>query len=539
MNIRKTTTAAAIGLAICTLASSVQAVGINGAYNYTLVLRDQFGYAIGYEGGKVSDYYTFEVYNAAGQKINTQSSTSADITISSSVGCNYRLSVCTDSDTANPRNGYAVQGEQLTLVVKSGSKEVFRSSKILPPIQWQGANSAPIGVFYADPTDTDGLYNQWADDLINPYCDAYYGDTIGGMNDDYDNDGLTNLREYQFGTDPTGDIFVDSAGMVDTPNVSITEEPDGVIKVSFNYGFNHLYSVRAIEGTQTYGVDGQDLALYDSLANLNAGTSSGKYFYDGDWNSGTKTFYVNKPNISGTYMIGLAVDGRLLEYITVGPTATTYDITWLDDTGAEIDTTQVTEGDTPVHADATKASAAPYTYTFTGWTPAIEAAASNTTYTATFKKVVDMDTAVEDYTAQDGDEIVGTSATYKVTIPSGATVTLNGVTVAGAAGGASVPDPEFAEGGESVTTKFAKKAGEGNVWTITAFAEMSNESRGTDVTASQVKVYRADTLEELKIAEAMADGVTITEKASAVKVTLEAEAPTDAEQQFFRVDFGE
>ena len=131
------------------------------------------------------------------------------------------------------------------------------------------------------------------------------------------------------------------------------------------------------------------------------------------------------------------------------------------------------------------------------------------------------------------------STTYAVTIPGGASVTINGVSVQGAGGGASVPDPEFAKGGESVTTKFAKKAGEGNVWTITAFAEMSNESRGTDVTASQVKVYRADTLEELKIAEAMADGVTITEKASAVKVTLEAEAPTDAEQQFFRVDFGE
>ena len=537
MNIRKTTTAAAIGLAICTLASSVQAVGINGAYNYTLVLRDQWGQAIGYEGGKVSDYYTFEVYNAAGQRINLNM-TPADRNISN--GCNCLLSVSTYSDVNNPASGYAVPGEQLTLVVKdkSSNSEVFRSSKILPPIQWSGANSAPIGVFYADPTDTDGFYDYWAEDIMNAYLDAYYGETIGGMGDDYDNDGLSNLREYQFGTDPTGDIFVEQ-GMVDTPNVSITEEQGGVIKVSFTYGFNHVYSVRAIEGTQTYGVDGQDLALYDSLADLNAGTSSGKYFYDGEWGSGPKTFYVNKPNIDGTYMIGLAVDGRLLEYITVGPTATTYDITWLDDTGAQIDTTEVTEGDTPTHEAPVKAAAAPYTYTFTGWTPAIEAAASNTTYTATFKKVVNMDTAVEDYTAQDGDEIVGTSATYTVTVPGGATVTINGVTVAGAAGGASVPDPEFAEGGESVTTKFSKKAGEGNVWTITAFAEMSNESRGTDVTASQVKVYRADTLEELKIAEAMADGVTITEKASAVKVTLEAEAPTDAEQQFFRVDFGE
>ena len=224
MNIGKTTTAAAIGLAICMLASLAQAVGMQGAYNYTLVLRDQWGYAIGYNDGnsvgKVSEYYTFEVYNSAGQRINLNMSP-ADRTISA--GCNCLLSVSTYSDVNNPISGYAVPGEQLTLVVKNkgSNSEVFRSSKILPPIQWSGANSAPIGVFYADPTDTDGFYGKWVGEIINPYCDAYYGETIGGLDDDYDNDGLSNLREYQFGTDPTGGIFVDEGGWVDTPNVRL------------------------------------------------------------------------------------------------------------------------------------------------------------------------------------------------------------------------------------------------------------------------------------------------------------------------------
>ena len=540
MNIRKTVTTVAARLAICMLAPSVHAAGLPGAYNYMLVLRDLFGYAIGYDDGsgeknKVSDYYTFEVYNAKGQKINTQASTSADITLGSSVGSNYRLSVCTSAD---PVSGYAMPGEQLTLVVKSGSKEVFRSSKILPPIKWQGANSAPIGVFYADSTDADGLYDQWANEMVNPYCEETYGDTIGGKESDYDGDGLSNLREYQFGTDPTGGVFVDLVGFVDSPGVSITEEAGDVVKVSFNYGFNHVYSVRAIEGTKTYGVDGQDLPLYESLDALNAGNSPGKYFYDGDsWTSGTKTYYVKKPEINGPYVLGLAVDGQLLEYLTLGPQA--FEITWKNDDGTTIDTTNVYEGQTPSHDDPTKAATAHHTYTFTGWTPALEAAVSNTTYTATFKRVVDMDTATGDYTAEDGDEIVGSSETYKVTVPGGATVTINGVSVAGAGGGASVPDPVFDESGESVTTKFSKKAGDGNVWTITAFAEMSNESRGTDVAVSQVKVYRANSLDDLKTAEAMTEGVTLTEKTSAVKVTLEAAAPTDAEQQFFRVEFGE
>ena len=511
------------------------AAGLQGAYNYMLVVRDQFGYAIGYaDGGKVSDYYTFEVYNANGQKINTQASTSADITLSSSVGCNYQLSVCTFSDVNNPVGGYAVPGEQLTLVVKSGSKEVFRSSKVLPPIKWTGANSAPIGVYCTDPADADGFYDQWADVLVNPYCNAYNGDTIGGKEDDYDGDGLSNLREYQFGTDPTGGIFVDEGGFVDSPGVSVTEEAGDVVKVSFTYGFNHVYSVRTIEGTQTYGVDGQDLPLYESLSALNAGNSSGKYFYDGDWNTGTKTYYVKKPTFNGPYVLGLAVDGQLLEYLTLGSQA--YEITWKNDDGTAIDTTNVYEGDTPSHADPSKADDGVYSFQFTGWSPALEAAISNTTYTATYRKVVDLSKLSGNYTAADGDVLIN-STTYAVTVPGGASVTVNGVAVQGA-GGASVPDPAFAEGGEAVTTKFAKKAGDGNVWTITAFAEMSNESRGTDVAASQVTVYRASSPEALKTAEAMTEGVTLTEKASAVKVTLEAEAPAGSGPQFFKVKFG-
>ena len=512
------------------------AVGIQGAYNYTLVLRDQYGYAIGYEGGKVSDYYTFEVYNAAGEQIYTQSS-SANRTISSSVGCNYLLSVCTFSDVNSPQSHYAVPGEQLTLVVKSGSKEVFRSSKILPPIKWQGANSAPIGVFYADPTDADGLYDKWADELINPYCDAYNGDTIGGKADDYDNDGLTNLREYQFGTDPTGGIFVDEGGFVNKPDVSITEEANDVIKVSFNYGFNHLYSVRAIEGTQTYGVDGKDLPLYESLDDLNAGNSTGKYFYDGDsWTSGTKTYYVKKPtDINGPYILGLAVDGRLLEYLTLGPQA--FEITWKDDDGTTIDTTNVYGGDTPVHAAPTKSAEAPYVYTFTGWTPAIVAASADATYTATFAKVADLSLVTGDWTAVDGD-VITNSTSHAVTVPAGARVTVNGVTICGAGGGgAEVPAPEFSDGGKSATTAFAK--GENGAWTLTTFAEMANDAIGADVTEDQIKVYAADTLEGLKTAEPLASGVTVTEKKSAVKTTIEVVPPAEAAQQFFKVEFGE
>ena len=113
----------------------------------------------------------------------------------------------------------------------------------------------------------------------------------------------------------------------------------------------------------------------------------------------------------------------------------------------------------------------------------------------------------------------------------------SGVSATGLSGGAAVDAPEFADDGESVTTKFEK--GEGDTWKITAFAEMSNESRGTDVTDSQIKVYSADTLEELKNATIPVAGATVKETKSAVKTVVEVPAPSGKDSQFFRVDFGE
>ena len=104
---------------------------------------------------------------------------------------------------------------------------------------------------------------------------------------------------------------------MDVPGFGI-EETDGVYKVNFNYVWGHVYSIRAIEGTAAVGVDGQDLALYESLENLNAGEAWGTYFFDGGYNTGTNVFFVKKPSTDKTHIIGLAVDGRLQEYIQVG-----------------------------------------------------------------------------------------------------------------------------------------------------------------------------------------------------------------------------
>ncbi len=80
------------------------------------------------------------------------------------------------------------------------------------------------------------------------------------------------------------------------------------------------------------------------------------------------------------------------------PSKTVYTITWKDDQGNTIETTKVAEDELPTHTAPEKANTAEYTYTFTGWTPAVVPATANATYTATFSGVKNKYTITfEDY----------------------------------------------------------------------------------------------------------------------------------------------
>ena len=123
------------------------------------------------------------------------------------------------------------------------------------------------------------------------------------------------------------------------------------------------------------------------------------------------------------------------------------------------------------------------------------------------------------------------------------TVTVGGVTggIKGYdytyAGGTPNPVPEFDVDGKAATTEFVQ-SGEGK-WTITAFAELSNDALGKDMAPSDIKVYAASTVEGLGSAEPMASGVEVKERKSAVKTTIEVTTPPEAGSQFFRVKFGQ
>jgi hypothetical protein len=82
------------------------------------------------------------------------------------------------------------------------------------------------------------------------------------------------------------------------------------------------------------------------------------------------------------------VTGEATYNATFTATLSSYTITWLNADGSLIETTSVSAGDTPAHADIYKESTAQYTYTFKGWTPAIVPANSDATYTAEWDSVV-------------------------------------------------------------------------------------------------------------------------------------------------------
>ena len=109
---------------------------------------------------------------------------------------------------------------------------------------------------------------------------------------------------------------------------------------------------------------------------------------------------------------------------------------------------------------------------------------------------------------------------------------------AGGGSGTVLPAPTFAADGDAATTKFVQ--GENGKWTLTAFAEMSNDALGKDVADGQIKVYAAPTVEDLDdpSSQLSNNGVRVKEKKSAVKTVIEVTPPGNPPSQFFRVKFG-
>lgn len=114
-----------------------------------------------------------------------------------------------------------------------------------------------------------------------------------------------------------------------------------------------------------------------STAEFGIGNFS-SHFYRGASDAQTLdyTYTANAPKMNA--------DAYSVKRIEIWTKVKTGEITWKLDEETVIDTTQVAYGTVPTHADATKDPTDQYTYTFTGWDPALAAVTGAATYTATF-----------------------------------------------------------------------------------------------------------------------------------------------------------
>ena len=97
--------------------------------------------------------------------------------------------------------------------------------------------------------------------------------------------------------------------------------------------------------------------------------------------------HVLKWTYTKNYSYGSSSDYGWVRDLVVTP-VNFYSVTWINGDGSEIKTDRVEEGEYPYYSGAqpTKASDVQYTYSFSGWTPAIVAVTSNVTYTAAFSR---------------------------------------------------------------------------------------------------------------------------------------------------------
>ena len=210
---------------------------------------------------------------------------------------------------------------------------------------------------------------------------------IGKANDYTVPSGLTAIRKQTLAdvTLPTGWTWVDSSTFIselgeqkfkanytpaDTANYNTVENVDVSVTVS------------APKYTVTWkNYDGTVLETDENVTEFSTPTYDGEIPTKTATSQYTYTFSDWTPAISD-------VTGDVTYTATFNSTVNKYNVTWNNDDGSIIDTTQVEYGTVPTHADPTKEATAQYTYTFSGWTPVISDVTGDAAYTATFNATV-------------------------------------------------------------------------------------------------------------------------------------------------------
>ncbi len=168
-----------------------------------------------------------------------------------------------------------------------------------------------------------------------------------------------------------------------------------------------------------------------------------------------------------------------------------YRITFVDDDGTVLQSSEVAYGETPAYTGETptKAATAQYTYTFAGWTPEIANVTGDATYTATYTAAVNKYTITflnEDGTVLQSSEVAyGETPAYAGETPTKAATVQYTYTFAGWT-------PEIANviGDATYTATYTATV---NKYTITFLNEDGTELQSSEVAYGETPVYTGAT----------------------------------------------
>ena len=171
---------------------------------------------------------------------------------------------------------------------------------------------------------------------------------------------------------------VDENGKESFTNVDISQ-----YEVKADVDFYAVYNVVTNSYTVTWvNWDGTELEKDENIYNTNPTYDGATPTRPADAQY-TYTFAGWEPTVS-------PVTGDVTYTAQYNATVNEYTITFVNEDGTVLQSIEVAYGETPVYTEATptKAATAEYTYTFSGWSPAISEVTGNATYTATYSSTV-------------------------------------------------------------------------------------------------------------------------------------------------------
>ena len=193
-------------------------------------------------------------------------------------------------------------------------------------------------------------------------------------------------------------VQIDGKGMVNYLAAKTTLEADGndktiTVRWEGGEGGNRLgapgkFIVTFAPPVQTYNISyelngGTNASGNPSTYADNVGVSS---FAEPTRTGYTFRGWYNNSNCQGTPVTSIPAGSSGNKKLYAKWRKNTYIVTWKNSDGTTIQTDTIEYGNTPSYSGATptKAATAQYSYTFTGWSPAVTAVTGNQTYTAQF-----------------------------------------------------------------------------------------------------------------------------------------------------------